>query len=255
MNNEFDLTGRVAIVTGAHMGLGRAIAVGLAAAGAKVVASDILDTVDTASEIKEFGGTVLEVQADVRSRADVANLVQTTVDNFGKIDILVNNAAIFGTGPAEEVTDEYWDDVMAVNLKGTFMCSQEAGKHMRAAGSGKIINFSSITGQVGYAGCAPYNASKAGVILFTKTLAVEWAKDNINVNAVCPAYFVTKLTSDHIDDIDLEQMEKVRRHIPLGGGRDPKEIVGTVIYLASDASKYVTGQALAIDGGWTAGLI
>lgn len=251
----FDLSGKVAVVTGANMGLGRAMAVGLSQAGAKVVATDIEDVVDTAAEIRKSGGEVLENRADVREEDDVKRMVAETVGEFGKIDILVNNAAVFGTVPVEDTTQEYWDNMMAVNMRGTFLCSRMAGEHMIAARSGKIINMSSITGQVGYPDSAAYNASKAGVILFTKTLAVEWGRHDINVNAICPAYFVTTLTSDHIEVTDSEQIERVRTSIPLGGARDPKEIVGTAIYLASSASDYVTGHTLVIDGGWTAGLV
>lgn len=259
----FELSGKTAIVTGASVGLGQAIAVGLAEFGANVVLADIADMSFTADLVKKTGRDVLEFTTDVRYREQVDHAVDSTVEHFGSVDIMVNNAALYAAGPAEEVSEELWDDVMATNLKGVYLGCQAAGRHMRKSGYGRIINLSSITGLIAYAGCAPYNASKAGVILYTKTIAVEWAKYGITANAICPAYFVTPLNIKYIADglpgaagAQGDALDRVRSRIPIGGGqRHPRDIVGTSVWLASEASAYVTGQSIAVDGGWTASLL
>ncbi len=252
MNELFDLTGKVAIVTGASRGLGRAMAVGLAGAGANVVVTDVLDTSETVEEIKKLGGKAIGIKADVSKKGDVERMVQQTIEKFGRIDILVNNADIFRMAPAEAMKEEDWDKVIAVNLKGQFLCAQEVGKRMIKQKSGKIINMASVAGKLAFAQSAAYNASKAGIILMTKTLAVEWGKYNIQVNAICPGVFATAMTENFLKDKNFLQMIKTR--VPLARYGEPEELVGTVIYLASKASDYMTGHALVIDGGWTAGL-
>ncbi len=252
MSELFGLAGKVAIVTGASRGLGRAIAIGLAQAGADVVATDILDVTGTVEEIKKTGRKSIGIKVDVTRKEDVAGMVQQTVNKFGKVDLLINNAGIIRMSPAETMSEEDWDKVIAVNLKGEFLCAQEAAKQMITQRSGKIINIASIAGQHASAQSAAYNASKAGVILMTKTLAVEWAKHNIQVNAICPGVFATAMTDDFLKDENFLQMIKTR--VPLARYGKPEELVGAVIYLASKASDYMTGHALVIDGGWTAGL-
>jgi NAD(P)-dependent dehydrogenase (short-subunit alcohol dehydrogenase family) len=262
-NGIFDLEGKTAIVTGASMGLGQAIAVGLAEFGANVALADIADMSYTADLVKKSGRDALQFTTDVRHRDQVDHAVDSTFEQFGSVDIMVNNAALFAAGPAEDVSEELWDDVMETNLKGVFLGCQAAGRHMRKSGYGRIINLSSITGLIGYGGCAPYNASKAGVILYTKTIAVEWAKYGINANAICPAYFLTPLNEKYVSQglpgaagAEIDSLDRVRSRIPIGGGqRHPRDIVGTSVWLASDASAYVTGQSIAVDGGWTAGLL
>ncbi len=252
MNKMFDLTNKIAIVTGASRGLGKAMAIGLAEAGANVVVTDILDTSETVNEIKKLGRETMGIKVDVSKKSDVEAMVRQSVKKFGRIDILVNNAGIFRMASAETMKEEDWDKVIAVNLKGQFLCAQEVGKQMIKQKSGKIINIASVAGKFAYAQAAAYNASKAGVILMTKTSAVEWGKYNIQVNAICPGVFATAMTKDFLGDKNFLQMIKTR--VPLGRYGKPEELVGVVVYLASKASDYMTGHALVIDGGWTAGL-
>lgn len=252
ISDLFELKTKTAIVTGASRGLGQAMAIGLAKAGATVVAADLLDVSATVNDIKRLGRDSLGVKIDVTEPADIKKMVQQTVKKFGRIDILVNNAGIVRQAPVESMTEKDWDDVIKVNLKGEFRCAQEVGKQMIKQQTGRIINIASVAGLFGSAGTAAYCASKAGIILLTKTLAVEWAKYNINVNAICPGVFVTTMTDPFLKDPSFQQMMKTR--VPLARPGVPEELVGTVIYLSSRASEYVTGHALVIDGGWTAGL-
>lgn len=252
MGDLFDLTGKVAIITGASRGLGKAMAIGLAEAGANMVIADVLDVTETVKEIKNTGREAIGIKVDVSKKKDVAAMVKKTINKFGKIDILVNNAGIFRMSPAEEIKEQDWDKVMAVNLKGQLLCAQEAGKQMIKQKSGKIINLASVAGKFAFAQAAAYNASKAGIILLTKTLAIEWGKHNIQVNAICPGVFATAMTEDFLKDKSFVQMIKAK--VPLARYGKPKELIGTAIFLASDASSYLTGHALVVDGGWTAGL-
>ncbi|MEX2720762.1 MAG: SDR family NAD(P)-dependent oxidoreductase [Candidatus Wukongarchaeota archaeon] len=246
----FDLKGKVAIVTGASRGLGRGMAIGLARAGANVVVTDILDTKETVDEVKKLGREALGIKVNVTKKSDVEAMVQQTLEKFGMVDILVNNAGILRIEPTEDMKEEDWDKVLAINLKGQFLCAREVGKHMIKQKSGKIINMSSIAGKFGNPQSAAYNASKAGVILLTKTLAIDWGKHNIQVNAICPGAFYTPMTEESFKDENLVQM--IKTSVPLGRYGEPEDLVGTVIYLASEASNYVTGHALVVDGGWTA---
>ena len=252
MNELFSLAGKVAIVTGASRGLGRAIATGLAEAGASIVAADILDPSEMVEELTRLGRQALGLRVDVTKRADVEAMVRRAVEKLGRVDILVNNAGIFRTAAAEDLAEEDWDRVIEVNLKGQFLCAREAGQQMMKQQSGVIINVASVAGILAFAQSAAYNASKAGIILLTKTLAVEWGKHNIRVNAICPGLFHTAMTQDLADTEEFRGMVKAR--VPLGRGGQPEELMGTVIYLASEASRYMTGHALVVDGGWTAGL-
>ena len=248
----FEINNKVAIVTGASRGLGKAIATGLAKAGANIVATDVLDVTDTVKEIKKLEKQIIGFKVDVSKKHDVEKMIKQTMDKFGKIDILVNNAGILRMGNAETMKQEDWDTVIQVNLTGQFLCAQAVGKQMIKQKSGKIINIASIAGLSGYATSAPYSASKAGIILMTKTLAVEWGRYNIQVNAICPGVFATDMTDAFLHDKQFMDMIKAR--VPLGRYATPEQLVGTVIYLASPASDYMTGHALVIDGGWTAGL-
>lgn len=252
MKTLFDLSGKVAVVTGASRGLGRAMAEGLAQAGADIVITDVLDTAEAVKAIEKIGRKALGLKVDISKKSDVEMMVKKTVEMFGKIDILINNAGIFKTAPAESMSEEDWDKVIAVNLKGTFLCAQAAGQQMIKQKSGNIINVASIAGLMAFTGSAEYNASKAGVILMTKTMAMEWGKKGIRVNAICPGLFHTDMTKDF--DKDKAFMESIRQKVPLGRGGDPKELAGAAVYLASEASSYMTGHALVVDGGWTAGL-
>jgi NAD(P)-dependent dehydrogenase (short-subunit alcohol dehydrogenase family) len=252
MEKMFDISNKIAIVTGASRGLGKSMAIGLAKAGANIVVTDVLDTSGTVKEIEKFGRKAIGLKVDVSKKQDIEKMVRQTIDKFGKIDILVNNAGILRMGNAENMKQEDWDKVIQVNLTGQFICAQAVGKQMIQQKSGKIINIASIAGLGAYAQALPYSASKAGIILMTKGLAVEWGKHNIQVNAVCPGVFATDMTDDFLKNKQF--MDMIKAKVPLGRHATPDELMGTVIYLASSASDYMTGHALVIDGGWTAGL-
>jgi len=252
VNQLFDLNGKIALVTGASRGLGKAMAVGLTKAGAKIVVADILDTTETVNEIKKLGNESIGIKVDISRKEDITGMVEQAIKKFGRIDILVNNAGIVRSVPAESMSEKDWDDVIKINLKGEFLVAQEVGKQMIKQKIGKIINIASVAGLFGSAQSVSYCTSKAGVILMTKTLAIEWAKYNIRVNAICPGIFITSMTDAFLEGKAFMQMIKTR--VPLARYAEPNELVGTVIYLASKASDYMTGHALVIDGGWTAGL-
>jgi NAD(P)-dependent dehydrogenase (short-subunit alcohol dehydrogenase family) len=248
----FDLHGKIAIVTGASRGLGKAMALGLAQAGATVVLADILDTKDAVNEVKNIQSQSIGLQVDVTDKSSVDEMVKKVKDTFRRIDILVNNAGVLRSGNAEALDLADWEKVLNVNLTGEFLCAQAVGKQMIAQKSGKIINISSVAGLFGSESSAPYCASKAGVIMLTKTLAAEWAKHHITVNSICPGVFATDMTDSYLKDEEFHTM--IKNDVPLGRYAKPEELIGTVIYLASAASDYVTGHALVIDGGWTAAL-
>ena len=250
---QFSLQGKVAVVTGSTRGIGRAIAEGLAKAGAAVAINGrTTDSTETAArEIADGGCTTIPVTADVSKAADVDRLINSAVAAFGRLDILVNNAAISPYyKPAETVTETEWDETMRVNLKGVFLCCQAAARIMIPQRSGRIINISSIAGQIALPRLLAYTAAKGAVNQLTRVLAVEWAPYGILVNAIAPAYIETDLTKG------LQRNPKLRddliRQVPLGRLGKPAEIVGAAIYLASDAASYVTGHILNVDGGWLA---
>jgi NAD(P)-dependent dehydrogenase (short-subunit alcohol dehydrogenase family) len=249
--NQFSLEGKVAIVTGSSRGIGRAVAEGLARAGAAVTVNgrDPDTTRSAADEIAAAGGKSLAVPADVSSAADIERLIQTTVTTFGRLDILVNNAGISPYfKPAETMTEGEWDDIMKVNLKGVFLCCQSAGRVMLRQKSGRIINMSSIGGKVALPRLVAYCSAKGAINQLTRVLAVEWASHGIRVNAIAPGYVDTDLTKGLRDN--PKRLEPMLRQIPLGHLGIPADIVGAAIYLASDASSYVTGHILDVDGGW-----
>jgi 2-deoxy-D-gluconate 3-dehydrogenase len=249
-NDLFDLDGKVAIVTGASRGLGKAMAIGLAKAGADVVVTDILDVSKVVEEIKKIGRKSTGLLVDVSNKSSVEAMVKQTLEKFGRIDILVNNAGILRMGNAESLSKDDWDKVINVNLTGQFLCAQAVGAQMiQLKKGGRIINISSIAGIGGYSQAVAYNASKAGVISLTKTLAVEWARHNINVNAICPGVFATDMTADFLESEEFKK--SIKNNVPLGRYATPDEIIGTTIYFSSKASDYVTGHSLVIDGGWT----
>ncbi len=252
MKNLFNLSGKVAIVTGASRGLGKAIALGLSEAGAKLVVTDVLGVDKVVKDIKRRGRDVLGLKVDVSRKSNVVRMVQRAVKKFGQIDILINNAGILKMSPAEKISEKDWDAVIAVNLKGQFLCAQGVGKQMLKQKSGRIINMSSIAGKMAFSQAASYDASKAGVILLTKDLAVEWGGKGVLVNAICPGVFATKMTEGFLKDSGFLKMVKSR--VPLGRYAKPEELVGAAVFLSSEASSYINGHALVVDGGWTAGL-
>ncbi len=249
---EFDLSGKVAIVTGGGRGIGYHISLGLAKYGADVViCGRTLSELEMAgAAIEKMGRRALIQQTDIGNLSQICALAEESVKGFGRIDILVNNAGINIPQRAVDVTEEAWDKIIDTNLKGVFFCSQAVGRVMIKQKKGKIINISSQSGQVGLPQRAAYCASKGGVNLLTKVLAIEWAPYNINVNAVAPTFVETTLTKSMFANEEFR--EYVLGNIPLGRMGQPEDVIGAVIYLASEASNLVTGHVLLVDGGWTA---
>ena len=250
--DKFRLDGKVAIVTGGGRGLGRAIAMALAEAGANVtVAARTKKQIEEVKgEIETLGCRALAVPADVKDPDQVENMVEKTVSELGRVDILVNNAGILGYSWLAELSEKDWHSVIDTNLTGVFLCTKAVGKHLIGQKSGKIINVSSAAGIVGAPRQTHYHSSKAGVILFTKALALEWNRYNINVNAIAPGYFLTNLTEPMT--LDKKYYENTIKKIPLRRFGNPEELGPLAVYLASDASNYMTGETIVIDGGVTA---
>ena len=244
-----DLTGRVAIVTGAGQGMGRAVARALAARGATVVVNDrVAETAEAAAaELRDDGGEVTAIVADVVDRAAVRRMVEETVGRYGGVQILVNNAGILRPTKVSDIPEEEWDQVVAVNLKGTFLCSQAVLPAMRTTGWGRIVNFSSTAGKnVSTVGGAHYTAAKAGVLGFTRHLAKEVAADGITVNAVCPGLIDTEMVRATIDDA---RVAAYAASFPIPRLGRPDEVAELVAFLASDRAAYITGASLGINGG------
>lgn len=251
VNELFDLSGRVSIVTGGSAGLGFQMATALAEAGSSVVlcARNYDKCREAATKIAEHGVETLAVSCDVRLRKDVRNLVRRALEKFGRIDILVNSAGIAWAAPPERMKIADWRKVIDVNLTGTFICCQEVGKVMIRNRKGSIINVSSVLSSFGnrIIDCANYSASKGGVDALTRDLAVKWAPFNIRVNAIAPGFFETHLTKSVIErkGDEIINLTPARRI-----GKDD-DLKGPVVFLASDASKFVTGQVIAVDGGYS----
>jgi len=239
---------RVALVTGAGRGIGRAIAIALAREGANVVVNDLdaHSAEETANEIKAIGRGALAIRADVSNSTEVSKMVERTIETFKRIDILVNNAGIFSSVPLDSMTEDEWNKVMNVNLKGVFICSQAAMRFMKKQRSGKIANLGSLAAKVGgiFAG-ADYAASKAGVICLTKSLAKQLAPYGINVNAVAPGVIATEMTKNWPNDVK----ENFLRQIPLGRFGTPEEVAEAVLFLVSDSANYITGTTIDVNGG------
>lgn len=250
----FDLTGKVAIVTGGSRGLGREMAIALGEAGARVAITARREQWLTPAynELTDLGIECLALKADVSNPEQVRNMVEQTLKKWGRIDILVNNAGITWGAPPEEMPLEKWETVLDTNAKGTFLCSQEVGRVMIKEGGGNIINIASTTGQLAVdprvMQAIGYQASKAAIIAVTRQLAVEWAKYNIRVNAIAPYFFATRLTEEVIARSEKELIE----HIPMSRAGREGELKGVIVFLASEASSYITGQVIAVDGGMSA---
>jgi gluconate 5-dehydrogenase len=255
MKDLFDLQGSVALVTGGGQGLGQAISEGLAAYGAAVCVVDLdLEAARQVAEgIATSGGQASPVQCDVSQEEQATAAVKQAIDTYGKIDVLVANAGIGDRSPAETMTISQWDRVIAVNLRGVWLFDQAVGRHMiERQGPGSIINMASIAGQVGLTtGNANYAASKGGVIALTRTLAIEWAKYGIRINAIAPTHFRTPLVATAIER-NPAVLEYFLGNIPLGRLGEGRDIVGAAVFLASSASAMVTGHVLNVDGGHTA---
>ena len=250
---RFELNGQVALVTGAARGLGRAISLALAHAGADVALGlrDVKADAGLATEIQKMGRKALALQMDVSKMEQVFRAVDDTVKHFGRLDILVNNAGIAPENPAEKVREEDFDQTLAVNLKGTFFASQAAGRVMIGQRSGKIINMSSQAGFAALPTESVYCMTKAAIAHLTKCLAVEWGKHNITVNAVAPTFIHTPGTESALADAAF-RADTVERIAALHRIGEPMEVAGAVVFLASPAASLITGETILIDGGWTA---
>lgn len=249
----FDLTGRVAIVTGGSIGLGRQMAEGLAEMGASLAlcARKEERCHEAAEELRQLGVRAIAVACDVKSPSSIQEMVDTTLTQFGRIDVLINNAGISWGAPVEEMRLEDWNKVIETNLTGTFLCAQAVGKVMLQQGRGKIINIASVAGLGGAPAELPaigYHASKGGVISFTKDLACKWAAHNIQVNAIAPGWFPTHMSNRVLE----HHKELFLSHIPLRRFGNDHDLKGAAVFLASDASNYVTGHVLVVDGGQSA---
>lgn len=241
------LSDKVAIVTGASRGIGRAIALALAAQGAKVVASarNAEALAQLVEEIKAEGGDALAVVGDVALEDDANNLVKQAVEAYGQVDVFVNNAGITRDGLLLRMKNDDWDAVLDTNLKGAFLCTRAVAKVMSKQRSGRIINISSVVGEMGNAGQANYCASKAGLLGLTKSVARELARRNVTVNAITPGFITTEMT----EDMTEKAQEAMTEQIPLGRPGSAEDVANTVIFLASDQSAYITGQVLGVNGG------
>lgn len=242
-----ELNNKVAVVTGAAQGIGKTILLLLAQKGASLVLCDInLEMAgETAREIESRGGSCLALKSDVSNFQDAEKIIKQTVEHFGSVDILVNNAGITKDNVLLRMKEEQWDQVMAVNLKGTFNFTKAAIRVMFRQKRGKIINIASITGLMGNAGQANYSASKAGVIGFTKAIAREYADRGITVNAVAPGFITTAMT----DDIPEKEREELIKQIPMKRLGTPEDVANVVCFLASEEASYITGQVIGVNGG------
>ena len=244
------LEGRVAIVTGGGGGLGEGICYSLAAAGAHVAAVDVAreEAERVAEQVSSTGARCIALEADVSDLSDTQTMVENVAEEFGGVDVLVNNAAIYPLRPWTEIEEEEWDRVMAVNLKGYFLCARAAFPHMRGSGHGRIINVASITFFIGWAGFLDYVSSKGAVIGFTRTLAREVGPDGVTVNAVSPGAFPTAAERVHPDQEALNRRILEQQCLKRRG--TPEDVGNLVTFLAGDAASFITGQTVMIDGGW-----
>jgi len=245
----FQLDGKVAVVSGSGKGIGKSMALGLADAGADVVivARTAADIEQTVAEIQAKGRKAIGIATDVKKKEDIENMVAKTIEEFGKIDILINNAGMNIRTPALDVPEEEWELIIQTNMKSVFLASQAVGKHMVEQKHGSIINISSVAGQVALRTGVAYAATKAGIIQMTKTLALEWGKHNVRVNAIAPWYFKTPLTEKLL--ADEAYYNEIINRTPLRRVGDVKELVGPAVFFASEASSYVTGHTMFVDGG------
>ena len=248
------LKDRIAIVTGAARGIGAAISYRFASEGANLVIADVNlnEAQETSKKIaNETSREVLPCMVDVTNSEDILKMVKYTEKELGEIDILVNNAGIGLVSPVEELKEEDWVRVLDINLKGVFLCSQAVGREMIRLKRGNIINIASMDGVVGLPGRSAYCTSKAGVIMFTKVLAIEWAKHNIRVNSISPGYTKTDLIAKLINQGIFDE-NGIKKRCPMGRMASPDEIAKAAVFLASDESSYITGSNLLVEGGWTA---
>ena len=251
MLEKFNLSGKVAIVTGCNTGLGQGMALGLAAAGCDVVGVNLSDASETAEKITALGRRFINLPANLMEQDQITSLVEKAVEAFGKIDILVNNAGIIRRQDAIEFSEKDWDDVININLKSVFFFSQAVAKQfIKQQSGGKIINIASMLSFQGGIRVPSYTASKSGVMGITRLMANEWAKYNINVNAIAPGYMATDNTAALRSD--ESRSKEILDRIPAGRWGLPEDVAGPCVFLASAASDYINGYTIAVDGGWLA---
>ena len=250
VSQPFDLSGKVAVVTGANTGIGQGIALALAAAGADIAAVGRTPAEDTAAQVRDLGRRAELIAADLSTIEPVGRIVAETLGRLGRLDILVNNAGIIRRADSLEFTEDDWDAVIDTNLKSAFFLAQAAARHMVGAGGGKIVNIASMLTFQGGIRVPSYTASKSGIGGLTKILANEWAARGINVNAIAPGYIATSNTAAL--QADESRNRQILERIPAGRWGRPDDLGGAAVFLASSASDYVNGHILAVDGGWLA---
>jgi len=250
MSSLFDLTGKVAIVTGGNKGLGQGIALALAEAGADIAVVSTRTGTETVEVVKVLGRRAIHIAADLTAIEPVSRIIETTLSELGGLDILVNNAGMIRRADSVDFTEADWDAVIDLNLKSAFFLSQAVGRHMIAQGSGKIINIASMLSFQGGIRVPSYTASKSGIAGITKLLANEWAAKGININAIAPGYMATDNTAAL--QADEARNKSILERIPAGRWGEPADMAGAAVFLASSASDYVNGITLPVDGGWLA---
>jgi 2-deoxy-D-gluconate 3-dehydrogenase len=249
--DSFDVKGKVAIVTGCDTGLGQGMALGLAQAGCDIVGVNIVEPTETIELIKATGQKFIDIRANLMKLDDIPFIVNRAVEECGRIDILVNNAGIIRRNDAIDFSEQDWDDVMNINIKSVFFMSQAVAKQFMAQGNGgKIINIASMLSYQGGIRVPSYTASKSGVMGITRLMANEWAKHNINVNAIAPGYMATNNTAAL--RADEERNQAILERIPADRWGTPEDLAGPCVFLASKASDYINGYTIAVDGGWLA---
>ncbi|GAB2929226.1 2-dehydro-3-deoxy-D-gluconate 5-dehydrogenase KduD [Hafnia psychrotolerans] len=249
--NAFDLAGKVALVTGCNTGLGQGMALGLAQAGCDIIGVNVSAPDETSEQVARLGRRFLDLRADLSSIAGIPQLIETAVSEFGHIDILINNAGIIRREDAIEFSEKNWDDVMNVNSKTLFFMSQAVARQFIKQGQGgKIINIASMLSYQGGIRVPSYTASKSAVVGVTRLMANEWAKHNINVNAIAPGYMATNNTEAL--RADEGRSKEILERIPAGRWGRPEDVMGPVVFLSSGASDYINGYTIAVDGGWLA---